>query len=222
MQSHKKSTSTTCCCKTWGWRQITSTWFMSSGSVLPNRRLPTLTRLSEELKWQYKRFFFGDIMLQTEEYDVLAKFTIEHGVAKTFVIRCCDCTAQRQNGVIFVFQWSSHSSSSIYLCQSPPPIQSTPSSVHRWLLPYLPLSANTPSFRLLPSQWTLLSPGKKKRARERERLISLSLFLQLNCGGEEVLCASHGCVCCHSQETAVGSPLHSRRVWGSTGVWSGE
>ncbi len=48
----------------------------------------------------------------------------------------------------------------IYLCQSFS-LQSTPSSVHHWLLPYLPLSANTPSFRLLPSQWTSLSQGKK-------------------------------------------------------------
>lgn len=38
---------------------------------------------------------------------------------------------------------------------------SSPSSVYHWLHPYLPLSANTLSLKLLPRQWTSHSHGEK-------------------------------------------------------------
>lgn len=69
--------------------------------------------------------------------------------------------------------------------------------------PYLPLSANTLSLRLLPSQRSFLSQGKK---------IDQFFFLQLSGGGEEVLCASHGWLCCQLEGTAVDSRSH-RGCW---------
>lgn len=74
----------------------------------------------------------------------------------------------------------------------------TSSSVHHWLVPYLSLSANTPSLRRLPSQWTFLSQRKKDR------------FSQLSGRGKEVFCASHGWLCCQPKRTVTDG--RSRRL----------